>query len=158
METKKIVALSGGFDPLHIGHIQLFKDAAEYGNVVVILNSDEWLIKKRGYCFMPFSQRKMLLEEIPYVETVMPVRDMDGTICAALRKLKPDFFGNGGSRKKSNTPEAEKRLCAALNITMLWNLGENAIQNTYIWQIQNRTMKEAIRLLEKNEEVENACL
>ena len=158
MEKKKTIALSGGFDPLHIGHIQLFKDAAEYGDVVVILNSDEWLARRRGYCFMPFVQRKYLLEQIPYIKSVMPVKDMDGTICTALKNLKPNFFGNGGSRKKTNIPDAEKSICDSLDITMIWNLGESAMQNHHIWRAQEVSIKEAIRLLEQYERIDDAVL
>ena len=69
----KVVALSGGFDPLHIGHIQFFKDASEYGKVVVILNSDEWIIRKKGFCFMPWTERHRMITSIPWVSDVVKV-------------------------------------------------------------------------------------
>ena len=60
--TKKIIAISGGADPVNLGHVRMISDAAKYGNVVFILNSDDWLRRKKGYVFMPFDERYEILE------------------------------------------------------------------------------------------------
>ena len=128
MFGKKKVALSGGFDPLHSGHIRMIKAAAEQGDVVIILNSDEWLIRKKGYVFMTWKERAEILSSIRGVESVVPVDDADGTVCKSLEELQPDYFGNGGDRTEDNTPE--KEVCERLNIQMIWNLGGGKIQSS----------------------------
>ncbi len=115
----KRIAISGGFDPLHPGHIAMIEEAKKYGEVHVILNSDEWLVRKKGFFFQPWKDRKKILE--PYTPHVHEVDDSDGTVCEALRKTKPDYFGNGGDRVKENTPELA--LCEELNIESIFELG-----------------------------------
>lgn len=101
----RTVCVSGGFDPLHIGHIDLLRGARRYGTLIVILNSDEWLIRKKNKVFMPFKERKVILETLSCVERVVPAEDEDGTVCESLRKLKPMYFVNSGDRDVENTPE-----------------------------------------------------
>tara|TARA_Y100000592_G_C5375238_1_gene270607 strand:- start:156 stop:599 length:444 start_codon:yes stop_codon:yes gene_type:complete len=122
------IAVSGGFDPIHKGHVQMIREAAEYGQVIVILNSDDWLIRKKGYKFMPFEERAYIAGSIKGVSVVMNVDDSDGTVCAALKRMKPDYFANGGDRYDTNTPEME--VCEELGITMLWNIGGGKIQSS----------------------------
>ena len=90
------IAVSGGFDPVHRGHVQMIREASQYGNVLVILNSDEWLIRKKGYKFMSFEERAYILGNIKGVTIVTSVDDSDGTVCKALERFKPDAFANGG--------------------------------------------------------------
>ena len=126
MDTKRpTIVLSGGFDPPTRGQIAMIQEATELGDVVIILNSDEWCATKRwnGKNFLPFSKRKSILLQIPGVVLVVPAEDDDGTVCKTLRKLKPDFFGNGGGRTIDNTPEVE--VCKELGIGMLFFLGKN---------------------------------
>ena len=122
------IAVSGGFDPLHRGHVQMIRDAARYGNVVVILNSDDWLVRKKGYKFMPYSERAYIAGNIKGVTLVTSVDDSDGTVCEALTRLKPDYFANGGDRYDKNTPEMS--VCEELGIKMLWNIGGGKIQSS----------------------------
>jgi len=122
------IAVSGGFDPIHKGHVQMIREAAEYGNVIVILNSDEWLTKKKGYKFMSFEERAYIAGNIKGVSIVTNVNDSDGTVCAALRRFRPDYFANGGDRYETNTPEMD--VCKELGITMLWNIGGGKIQSS----------------------------
>jgi len=124
----RVIALSGGFDPIHKGHIRMIEEAAAYGDVVVILNSDEWLMHKKGYVFMPWSDRAEVLNALRGVSKVITVDDTDGTVCRALELLRPDYFGNGGDRTDQNTPE--KQLCQELNIEMIWGLGGGKIQSS----------------------------
>ena len=88
---KPIVAVSGGFDPIHRGHVQMIRESAEYGEVLVILNSDEWLIEKKGYKFMSWDERSEILRSIRGVINVYNVDDSDGTVCEALKHLREDI-------------------------------------------------------------------
>jgi len=117
----KTVMVSGGFDPIHGGHVQMIRDAAQYGNVIVVANSDEWLMRKKGYVFMSFEERAKILKEIKGVILVSAVDDSDNTVCEAIRMLRPDYFANGGDRGKSNTPEQD--VCEELGVDMLWGIG-----------------------------------
>lgn len=123
-----IVAISGGFDPAHDGHIRLIKAAADYGEVAVILNSDDWLIRKKGYCFMSFRQREMILREMRSVTFVHGVKDDDGTVCEALARIRPDYFANGGDRTSENTPEL--KLCVDLGIKPLFGVGGDKVASS----------------------------
>jgi D-beta-D-heptose 7-phosphate kinase/D-beta-D-heptose 1-phosphate adenosyltransferase len=126
--SDNFVAVSGGFDPVHVGHLRMFKEAAGYGKLIVILNSDEWLIRKKGYIFMPFDERKEIIESFDCVYDVIEVDDTDLTVCEALERLRPTFFANGGDRKSDNVPEVE--LCERLNISLIWNVGGDKIQSS----------------------------
>tara|TARA_R100000008_G_scaffold20662_1_gene10849 strand:- start:603 stop:1085 length:483 start_codon:yes stop_codon:yes gene_type:complete len=128
MSNEKTIVISGGMDPVHVGHVKMIKAAAELGRVIVVLNSDEWLVRKKGFAFMSFEERKYLLENIKGVSEVSDVDDSDGTVCEALQRLKPDMFGNGGDRTSDNTPE--KEVCLDIGIRMVWNLGGEKIQSS----------------------------
>ncbi len=123
-----IIAVSGGFDPIHIGHIRMIQESSEYGDVYVILNSDGWLERKKGYIFMPWHERCEILKAIDGVKEVVAAGDIDDTVCHALRVIMPDYFANGGDRTESNTPE--KKLCEELGITMLWNIGGGKVASS----------------------------
>ena len=125
---KKTVMVSGGFDPVHIGHIRMILAAAEYGDVIVVANSDDWLFRKKGFVFMEFDQRAEILAAVKGVIKVSAVDDVDGTVCEAIRRLKPDYFANGGDRKKHNTPE--QAVCDELGVEMLWGVGGNNKANS----------------------------
>ena len=120
--------VSGGFDPIHVGHVRMIIAAAKLGNVIVAVNSDEWLMKKKGYIFMPWDERAEIIASIAGVQDVITVEDTDGTVCRALKLIKPDMFGNGGDRTDKNTPE--KEVCSELNIEMIWSLGGKKIQSS----------------------------
>ena len=120
--------VSGGFDPLHIGHLRMIKEAAQHGKVIVVVNSDAWLLRKKGFIFMPFEERKEIIEGYTEVDRVEAVDDSDGTVCEALWRLKPTYFANGGDRTSNNTPEM--RLCEQLGIEMLWSVGGGKIQSS----------------------------
>tara|TARA_R110000824_G_scaffold22464_4_gene82189 strand:- start:8736 stop:9233 length:498 start_codon:yes stop_codon:yes gene_type:complete len=122
------IIVSGGFDPIHVGHIRMIKAAAELGNVIVVANSDAWLMRKKGYIFMPWEERAEIIRNIVGVHDVVEVDDIDGTVCEVLQRLKPDMFGNGGDRTNKNTPEME--VCDKLNIKMIWGLGGDKIQSS----------------------------
>ena len=127
METK-IIAVSGGFDPVHKGHIKMIEEASKIGPVMGIVNSDDWLMRKKGFVFMPWEERAYIMGNIKGVRIVTQVNDSDGTVCEALRRMKPDAFANGGDRKETNTPEME--VCDKLGIELLWNIGGEKTQSS----------------------------
>ena len=132
---KKIIILSGGFDPIHKGHVRMFKSAKNLGNVIVGLNSDKWLIRKKNKLFMSFPERKEILESIKYIDSVLSFNDADGTACNLITNIYKKFgssyhicFGNGGDRTNDTTPEVD--YCIKNNIEMLWGVGGNKIQSS----------------------------
>lgn len=126
--TLNSIVVSGGMDPPHKGHYRMLKDASAYGVVIVVLNSDEWLLRKKGYIFMPFEERKEILENCKYVDFVIKAVDSDNTVCASLIDIRPDYFGNGGDRVEKNTPEL--KICGELGIKTAWGLGGKKIQSS----------------------------
>ena len=109
----KICVVSGGFDPIHSGHIAYFKSAKSLGDILIVaLNSDNWLIEKKSSFFMPFQERKIIIENLEVVDRVIDFDDDDlGSCINGLKKIKtmyPDdeiIFCNGGDRNKKNIPE-----------------------------------------------------
>lgn len=124
----KTVAVSGGFDPIHRGHVDLIEEAAHYGRLIVFLNTDRWLMDKKGYTFMPFEDRARIIMAMRGVEMVVPAKDEDGSVCDSLRDFKPDIFCNGGDRLPDNTPEV--LLCEELGIEMKWNVGGEKVESS----------------------------
>lgn len=122
------VAVSGGMDPVHKGHVRMIQEAAQFGDVVIILNSDDWLMRKKGFVFMSWEERAEILSAIKGVTKVVRVDDSDGSVCEALRREKPTYFANGGDRTDKNTPEME--VCIDLGISMLWGVGGGKIQSS----------------------------
>ena len=133
---KNVIIVSGGFDPVHKGHIRMFREAANFGaNVIVGLNSDEWLTRKKGKPFMDFKERKEILEAFRYVNQVIPFNDDDGTACDLIEKVndmydsdQKIYFANGGDRGKDNVPEVDT--CKESGVIMLWGVGGGKIQSS----------------------------
>lgn len=135
-DKKIIVAVSGGFDPLHIGHARMFRKARALGNyLVVILNNDNWLKLKKGFSFMPEKERKELLEHIKWVDKVVLTGHKPGTkdlsVCVELRKIKPHIFANGGDRKLDNIPEVA--VCKEIGAKMVFNIGHGGKIQSSSW-------------------------
>jgi cytidyltransferase-like protein len=128
MAAYDTVAVSGGMDPVHKGHVRMIQEAAQFGDVIIILNSDDWLMRKKGFVFMSWEERAEILESIKGVTKVVRVDDADGSVCEALRREKPTYFANGGDRTDKNTPEMD--VCSELGITMLWGVGGGKIQSS----------------------------
>lgn len=132
----KISVVSGGFDPLHSGHLSYIKSARAYGEyLIVALNSDEWLSKKKGRAFMPFEERKLILESIKGVDEVLAFQDDEAGSCInALVKIKQKYpksqitFCNGGDRGKDNIPEME-----AKGINFAFSVGGDDKKNSSSW-------------------------
>jgi len=124
------VAVSGGFDPVHIGHVRLFEAAKALGDeLIVIINNDNWLMKKKGFVFMAETERKEVIEAFRAVDKVVltkhPMETEDMSVCDALREVHPDIFANGGDRKADDDdlPPKEYTVCDELGIEMLFNIG-----------------------------------
>jgi cytidyltransferase-like protein len=136
----KIIVVSGGFDPIHSGHIEYLKSSKELGDkLIVALNSDNWLEKKKGKPFMIFNERKSILEAIQYVDQVIDFKDdKKGSCINALEKIKklyPDdkiFFANGGDRNHKNIPEM-----SVSGIEFLFGVGGNNKKNSSSWILNN---------------------
>jgi len=131
--------VSGGFDPVHVGHVKMIQEASHWGSVIVVVNSDEWLLRKKGYVFMPYEERVSILGNIKGVQVVSNVDDSDGTVCEAIRRLRPSAFANGGDRKKDNTPEME--VCDELGVQMLWGIGGKDKPQSSSWLV-NKAMEQ----------------
>src|SRR3989344_3504236 len=137
---KVVVAVSGGFDPLHAGHVRLFKQARAFGDeLVVILNNDNWLREKKGYVFMNENERKEILEALSTVDRVVitkhPLRSKDMSVSRELRAIHPNIFANGGDRHKGNVPEVA--VCAAIGCTMIDNVGKGGKVQSSSWLLVN---------------------
>lgn len=135
----KWIAVSGGFDPLHIGHVRMFKQARKLGDkLVVILNNDAWLRIKKGYAFMPESERKEIVKSFPFVDRVVLTDhregDADMSVARMLKKLKPAVFANGGDRVQGNTPE--DAVCKELGIVRKYGVGRGGKVQSSSWMIK----------------------
>ena len=134
---EKIVVVSGGFDPLHSGHLNLFREAKSLGDkLIVILNSDAWLKQKKGRAFMPFEERAMIIEHLDLVDNVFGGGDADGSVCQTLEHIKKAYpsdtfeliFANGGDRGKDNIPEM-----SVSGYTFEFGIGGNNKANSSSW-------------------------
>lgn len=125
---KPIVCVSGYFNPPHGGHALYITEAARHGDVIVILNSDDACVRKRGYLSMPWDQRATLLGCLRGVIDVVHVDDRDGTVNEALRRIKPRYFAKGGDRIPGGVPEEE--LCGHLGIDILWDIGGDKVESS----------------------------
>jgi len=121
--SEKTILISGAFNPLHIGHLLLLKDASKYGKVIVALNSDEWVLRNKGHLLFDFEARKKMLLECSYVSEVVDFDDEEGDASFALFKVKPDYFGNGGSSTSTSIPKDEIQVCGYLGIEPVFDLG-----------------------------------
>ena len=118
----KRVAISGYFDPIHVGHLELIEKARALGDyLIVIVNNDHQACLKKSKPFMKQEERIKIVQAIKGVDEVFLSIDQDKSICESLRKLHPDIFGNGGDRHQEEIPEAV--VCRECNIKMVDGLG-----------------------------------
>lgn len=128
-----VVVVSGGFDPVHIGHIRLFQEAKKLGDkLIVILNNDNWLVTKKGVSFMSEDERKEILLAISEVDEVVITShkkdDHNRSVVRELDILRPDIFANGGDRKLKNTPE--ENFCVEHGIETVYGVGGGKVQSS----------------------------
>jgi len=135
-DKQKTVAVSGGMDPIHIGHIRLIQGAKKLGDrLVVILNNDNWLKKKKGHIFMHQDERKEIIEAIEGVDEVLVTRHEpnpeDMSVSKELMKLKPDVFANGGDKTPTNILEAPT--CKIIGCEMVFSVGQGGKIQSSSW-------------------------
>lgn len=133
----RVVLVTGGFDPVHSGHIAYFKAAKTLGDVLVVgVNSDAWLVRKKGQAFMPFAERSCIVGNMGCVDYAIEFNDDDGSAKDAIvqvRKLYPDatiVFANGGDRTPANIPEMDVR---DDNLEFRFGVGGEDKKNSSSW-------------------------
>ena len=142
-----IILISGGFDPIHSGHIDLIKDASKYGDVVVLLNSDAWLIQKKGREFLPYEERKIIMSALKNVIDVISFDDSDQTCVEGIRKAIEKYpnqkikFANGGDRSHNTTPSPETAYCEQNKVEVLWGIGGDNKSNSSSWILKKWLQK-----------------
>jgi|SRR3989344_2135457 len=143
--NKKVVITSGYFNPLHIGHINLIKDAKKLGDfLVVIVNNDEQVRIKGSIPFMPEQERIEIIKALRYADDVILSVDKDRTVgesLVAVAKKYPQsklFFAKGGDRNSENIPEKETKVCKDFDITLINEVGGGKIQSSS-WLLKNAT-------------------
>lgn len=149
MKKKKpvVVAVSGGFDPIHIGHIRMFERAKALGDeLVVILNNDNWLREKKRHIFMPDKERKEVIAALRSVDRVVLTKHKphpkDMSVSRELRELHPDIFANGGDRNKANAADPTSSLykdintCKKVGIKMIFNIGDGGKVQSSSWLLE----------------------
>tara|TARA_A100001391_G_scaffold90163_1_gene59553 strand:+ start:79 stop:537 length:459 start_codon:yes stop_codon:yes gene_type:complete len=149
--SEKTILVSGAFNPLHFGHLLLLKEASKYGKVIVALNSDEWVLKNKGYLLFDFETRKSLLEECQHVHKVIAFDDSEGDVTFALFEIRPTYFGNGGSATSASLPKEELQVCGYLGIEPIFNLGDTVkdIDNGMLVAAQKSIINHANKELDK---------
>ena len=136
----KIVLITGGFDPLHSGHIAYFKAAKTLGDILIVgLNSDDWLVRKKGAAFMPWNERLCIINNLSMVDEVYTFDDDDGSAKHFIQQARahyPDaelIFANGGDRTKDNIPEMD---VVDYNLSFVFGVGGENKMNSSSWILQ----------------------
>jgi len=130
-----VVAVSGYFNPVHVGHIKLFKEAKKLGTkLVVIVNNDKQVELKGSYPFMKEKERSEIILGLKSVDKVVIAIDKDRSVCKTLEYIKPDIFANGGDRFKKNIPEIA--ICKKIGCKAVFNVGQGGKVQSSSWLIQ----------------------
>lgn len=147
----KVVLVTGGFDPLHSGHIAYFKKARELGDKLIVgINSDAWLTRKKGQPFMPWEERATIVASLHDVDRVINFNDDDNSAKDAIRKTREIFpnyqivFANGGDRTKENIPEMEL-INKYLNLEFVFGVGGEDKKNSSSWILQEWKAPKTVR-------------
>jgi cytidyltransferase-like protein len=137
---RKIVLVTGGFDPLHSGHIEYFKSAKKLGDLLVVgINSDSWLSRKKGAPFMPEQERNGIVKNLSMVDRTIFFNDRDGSAKEAIRDLRALYpndqivFANGGDRTQENIPEMDIK---DNNLVFAFGVGGENKMNSSSWILQ----------------------
>ena len=130
--------VSGGFDPIHEGHIEMIKaSAAASDGVIVLVNSDDWLCRKKGKNFHSMKTRRAILENLKGVIDVLEFDDTDNSACNGIKKARIKYpndhlvFANGGDRKKDNIPEIQ--VCHECHVELAFGVGGENKANSSSW-------------------------
>jgi len=134
----KIVLVTGGFDPIHSGHISYFKEAKTLGDMLIVgLNSDEWLERKKGRAFMPWNERLCVINNLSMVDEVYTFDDEDGSAKAFIKQVRAHYptaeliFANGGDRTSNNIPEMEVK-----DVLFKFGIGGENKKNSSSWILE----------------------
>ena len=151
---KRIVLVTGGFDPLHSGHIDYFKAAKKLGDELWVgLNSDEWLVRKKGQAFMPYNERLAIIRNINMVDNIAVCYGdaQSNDACGAIHHVKSTtpmntkiIFANGGDRKPGNVPEQDMYADDA-NVEFAWGVGGDNKKNSSSWILQEWKEPKTVR-------------
>jgi len=150
-----VVAVSGGFDPIHIGHVRMFERARALGDkLVVILNNDNWLAAKKQHVFMPAHERREIIAGLRAVDEVVitghgvnPAGAANMSVRVELAAIRPDIFANGGDRNERNAADPESSLywdintCKELGIDMIFNIGDGGKIQSSSWLLADYIKK-----------------
>ena len=130
-KNKIRVAVSGYFDPIHVGHLEYLRMAKELGDsLVVIVNNNYQCKLKKGKHFMDENDRVEIVKALRFVDEVFLSVDKDRTVCKSLEEIKPDVFANGGDRSTSEVPETP--VCKKFNIKMVDGLGDKIRSSSFL--------------------------
>lgn len=148
-----LVLITGGFDPLHSGHIAYLQAAKKLGDILIVgINSDEWLIRKKGKAFLPWKERATIVENIRGVSYVCSFDDSDGSARGAIQKVRESWpnsniiFANGGDRTSSNIPEMD---IIDPKLTFVFGVGGEDKKNSSSWILQNWNNNQSAKGLDK---------
>ena len=128
MSDRPTVVVSGGFDPLHVGHLRMIEGAQELGRVIVVCNGDDWLTRKKGKPFMRLADRMEIVAGLRAVTFVTGFESESDTVVEALEAIRPDCFANGGDRVPGNTPEED--WCAENGVYVEYGVGGGKIRSS----------------------------
>lgn len=145
----KIVLVTGGFDPLHSGHIEYFKAAKQLGDKLIVgINSDAWLARKKGQPFMPYYERMMVVGNLSMVDETIQFDDSDGSSKNAIHRVRQDYpdsfivFANGGDRTQTNIPEMD---VVDPNMAFAFSVGGDDKKNSSSWILQEWKAPKTLR-------------
>lgn len=137
----RVVLVTGGFDPLHSGHIAYFDAAKKLGDILIVgVNSDDWLTRKKGKPFMPWGERALIISKLQMVNGIRHFDDIDGSARDAIRKVLENYpnddiiFANGGDRKLDNIPEMDVE---SDRLEFVFGVGGNDKKNSSSWILEN---------------------
>lgn len=128
----KVAMVSGGFDPLHVGHVRHIKAAMKLGDeLIVVLTRDDQLVEKKGYAFMPYEERKEIIEYgLRMRDTVVPNIDDDITVRKSLTHYRPNIFCQGGDREPGNIVVEEVEICKEIGCKVVYGVGGDKVQSS----------------------------
>ena len=137
MFFEKVSLVTGGFDPIHSGHISYFKRAKDLSNYLVVgINTEEWLTRKKGQYFQSWKERAEIIRHLDMVDAVISWNDEDDSACGAIAKCleiaQTVVFANGGDRGKGNTPEIDE-YDVHPNVEFAWGIGGDDKMNSSSW-------------------------
>jgi len=137
MFFKQVSLVTGGFDPIHSGHISYFERAKDLSNYLVVgVNTEEWLTRKKGQYFQSWKERAEIIRHLNMVDAVISWDDEDDSACGAIAKCleiaETVIFANGGDRGKDNTPEVDK-YGDDPRVEFAWSIGGNNKMNSSSW-------------------------